>query len=133
MASIVQNGRLFWLNGLQTAKIGHSSDGVQQWVLNGNYTFSDKPTKKKFEIFPCDKVAAAFAGDISRLSCAAFESACSVSIPSHSNNATGWIAITSYYSAYFAANALMRVFGFACSNLSIEHTSVLKGQVQNML
>ncbi len=126
MASIIQNGRLFWLTGLPSVVTKKVEGGLQQWILNGNYVIAAKPQKKRFEVFPVDAVVPAFAVDISKLSCAAIESASSVAAPQHDHNATSWIIIQSYYAAYFAANALMRFYGFSCSNLNIEHTTTLK-------
>lgn len=127
MSAVTDVGRNFWLHGLPN--VSKTLDGgIQQWILDSDYSIDAGPQKKLFTVRSntTGSVQQSFAFDIARQSCAAFETAQSIKIQTNFPLSSGWVVIQSYYSAYFAANALMRCFGYACSNLNLEHTTSIK-------
>jgi hypothetical protein len=65
-----------------------------------------------------EEFADASVHDALRLSNAAFESARAVNAHPQEPKSYAWQFIAYYYSGYFAANALMRLCGYGCTNLS---------------
>lgn len=100
-----------------------SSQGVRQWLVDGQWTFSEKLRKNKARLVPnvFDEYAQASLVDAISLSIAASESAYSFSTPRRGGDDRGcaWRLISVYYAAFFSANALMRLCGYACTNINV--------------
>lgn len=94
--------------------------GLKDWLLNGSWSVNAGVTKKKVSLclHSVDELADAALNDAIRMSCAAFESATSVSVCVAESRSCAWQFISYYYSGYFAANALMRLSGCSAVNLS---------------
>lgn len=65
-----------------------------------------------------------FSYDFARFSCAAWESTRGVAADRDFPKATAWASIATYYSAFFAAHALLRYFGVACAQ--VDHEQAFK-------
>ncbi|MFL9608730.1 hypothetical protein ACKF11_01465 [Methylobacillus sp. Pita2] len=125
--TLVELAKFFWLHDLIRIK-SNATEGLQNWFLTGDYLISQVPTNKKIEVFPrsTEELTKAFSNDLSRLSSAAFESAEGLTKNPIFPYSSGWILVRAYYSAYFAANALMRCFGYSSTNIDILQITSLK-------
>jgi len=121
---LLQNARLpLFRSGLTSAL------DVKAWVANQNYYFSQDITGASFTLRASDpdQLKQALANDLNRLASAAFESAAGIGPDPALPRSLAWGSVRSYYSAFFAAHAFMRLFGTACVQLDNEHVNqVLK-------
>lgn len=97
---------------------------VKGWVANQNYLVAAGMTPASFTLttHDSDGLRAALANDCNRMSMAAIESICGVQADAMFPKSSAWATIRSYYAAFFAAHALLRVFGYSYSQLESEHT-----------
>ena len=97
---------------------------VKAWVANQNYYVDSgmTPTSFTLTVYDQEGLQAALANDCNRMSMAAIESICGVHIDSIFSKSSAWAAIRSYYASFFAAHAILRVFGYSYSQLEFEHT-----------
>jgi hypothetical protein len=99
------------------------------WTANGQYLISKKmsPSKEnratEFELYTNNPSAlhASLANDCNRFAQAAIESMWSVGKVDNLPKSTGWAAVKMYYSAFFAAHALLRLYGRSCTQFEKEH------------
>ena len=101
---------------------GSHSD-LRAWIANQKYSVMTSISPTAFTLVATDSsdLVQSMANDCNRLACAAFESAAGVG-PDHTiPNSLAWGSIRSYYSAFFAAHGVMRLFGSACIQLDKEH------------
>lgn len=68
---------------------------------------------------------AALANDCNRFSQAAIETMWCIGKVEKLPKSTGWALIQMYYSAFFAAHAILRVFGRACTQLDKSHVDIV--------
>lgn len=100
-----------------------ASIDLKGWVANQNY-FIDadiQPNEFTLRASSPQQLAAALSTDLNRLAGAAFESAAGIKTDQALPRSLAWGAIRSYYSAFFAAHAFMRLYGVACSQFESEH------------
>ncbi len=67
----------------------------------------------------------AFAGDCSRFAVAAIETIEGIRPSEALPKGTAWLAIRTYYAAFFAAHSLLRTLGVSCTKLGLDQTSML--------
>jgi hypothetical protein len=98
---------------------------VKAWVANQNYYFTEDITGTSFSLCASDpaQLKQALANDLNRLASAAFESAAGIGPDPALPRSLAWGSVRSYYSAFFAAHAFIRLFGTACIQLDGEHVS----------
>lgn len=110
--------RQLWLPG-STRRTFRFEGGLREWILAARWSPNSGITKKKVSLSPhgLEELADASVNDALRLSIASFESA-AVSHRPADPRSCAWQFIAYYYAGYFAANALMRLCGYACTNLS---------------
>lgn len=111
-----------WLPGVLRPR-AQFHGGLRDWLRGSGWTPAEKITSKKATIFVHDSAnfADSCANDFIALATAAFESASSVPVrPAADPKACAWQVISYYYSAYFSANALMRLAGYACTNFDVD-------------
>jgi hypothetical protein len=110
-----------WVPGILRPNIS-TDDGLRAWLLRGAWSHTMALTAKRATLlvhnFP--SFADACANDVIALASAAFESATSVRVRSIEPRSCAWQVIAYYYAAYFAANSLMRLGGFVCTNLDVD-------------
>lgn len=96
---------------------------IKAWVANQNYFFSQDIAAGSFSLRASDptQLRQALANDLNRLASAAFESAAGIGPDPSLPRSLAWGSVRSYYSAFFAAHAFMRLFGTACVQLDDEH------------
>lgn len=114
--------RQFWLPGVSTVT-GKLNRGLQAFLLDDRYRIFTAPVQNSFEITPYEpeEMRRAICHDLSRMACAAFESSYFLPSPDGLEKSCGWSAIRAYYGAFFAAHAIIRVFGKTCSQLDSIH------------
>lgn len=121
MINLALLSRELWLPGINRRAID-SEVGIREWISGGQWTFAEllRKNKAKITAHVFDEYAQASLVDAITLSIAASESASAYSRPvaGIDDRSCAWRLISVYYAAYFAANALMRICGYACTNIS---------------
>ncbi len=121
MSLLSEMTRPYWLPRLNAITDVRRSS-VRNWIAAGEYQIYsplqvDSIALAFQEISP---VATAYAGDIVRMSVAAFESVEGISPSSRLPRSTAWLLVRAYYSAFFAAHCVLRIFGRSCTQLDGE-------------
>lgn len=111
--------RQLWLPG-STKSTFRFEGGVREFLGAGGWSIDANITRKKALILlhAPDEFADASITDGIRLATAAFESAVSVNARTSDPRECAWQFVSYYYAAYFSANALMRLCGFGCTNIT---------------
>ncbi len=123
MAHIVERTlRQFWLPGISNVS-GKLKRGLQAYLLDDRYRVFKPPISNQFSITPfeTDEIKRAVCFDINRMASAAFESAFDLAPPVPIDKSYGWAGIRCYYAAFFAAHAVIRIFGKICTQLDSQH------------
>ena len=102
---------------------------MKAWIANQNYLITRpliKSTHNKASEFSLiirnsSELYAALANDCNRFSQASIESIWLVNKNLVLPKSTGWAIVQLYYSAFYAAHALLRIFGRSCTQLTSEH------------
>lgn len=114
--------QLFFPKFFQT---GESKDGGVQHYVETSHGFyiPSPPLHTGFTIgfLSSDEIAERLCYEINRFSCASLESLKSACCFPDKNRLS-WSSVELYYSAYYAANGLMRFFGQGSTNLDKVHT-----------
>ena len=102
-------------------------EGIRDWILSSSYRLEQSPRKKNVGLLvdTSTDFVEAIAFDIGRYSSAAIETMQQIKAAEGKLYASGWIVIRAYYSSYFAANTLMRLFGHFCTNLEQRHIAAI--------
>lgn len=116
------------LNEIFEISLSSESD-LKAWIANGRYLVSDslvplarnRATEFKLRFHEVEILHVSLANDCNRFAQAAIESMWSVGKVDKLPKSTGWATVQLYYSAFFAAHALLRVYGRACSQLERGH------------
>lgn len=132
MSVLADSLRQFWLPGLNSVS-GKLSKGLQAWLLSQNYQIYVPVTPTSFEVTvtPWADLLAAYAFDCGRMSAAALESMEGVEPHPKLGKASAWMIIRSYYSAFYAIHAIMRMFGVSCTSLDAKHAGAVN-QIANL-
>ncbi|WP_312549831.1 hypothetical protein [Massilia sp.] len=103
--------RASWVPGV--TKVEVAKGGVDPWLATCDYTWVDATsTTVTLDISNSgESFARAFASEISRFSCATYESLLDATAAPHSTSALGWALIRYYYATFYAAHALLRLAG----------------------
>ena len=109
-----------WMPGVFRSTPAHTK-GLRDWLLDGGWSLDERLKAKRARLFLHDmnEIVDACVNDSIDLANAAFESATAVDVGAEERSCA-WQVISCYYAAYFASNALMRLGGFACTNLDVE-------------
>jgi len=102
---------------------------LKAWLANGQYLLAQplssnsnsRATDFKLRVNYIDYYYASLANDCNRFSQAAIETMWSVGEVPRLPKSAGWATIKMYYSAFFAAHAILRLYGRSCTQLSAEH------------
>jgi hypothetical protein len=119
--SLVEVTRPFWLKGLHEV-CGAPAKGMPGWICDEDFQVYVPVQGNSFVLFVSrvEPLLSAYAADINRIGTAAFETLQSVAAPTIFPKSTAWLIIKTYYAAFFAAHALLRIFGQSCSHLEHE-------------
>lgn len=87
------------------------------WIAHKSYKMTLPLQNKCFtlDVYSHDQILLPYAYDINRMAASSFESMHGISPENGLPKSFGWLIIRSYYSAYFAMHALLRLFGISCS------------------
>jgi hypothetical protein len=104
-----------WMPGVTRTRPAYAG-GLRSWILEESWSIDEtlKTKRARLLVHDAGAVVDACVNDFIALANAAFESATSVAVRSEQRSCA-WQVISCYYAAYFAANALMRLAGYACT------------------
>lgn len=117
MSIVADQLRPFWLSQLNEVN-GKLEYGLAEWLRTGTYqiTIPLQPSEFVLDIPQGDLTfQRAIAYDLARMGMAAFESIGDAHTQPTLPKSIGWTIIRTYYSAFFAAHALLRSFGVSLS------------------
>jgi hypothetical protein len=122
MSILAELTRPYWLAGMH-AVAGRKSRGLAAWIGDESFQVYTPIAKEAAVLSFTDSssVVAAFAGDCTRMVSAALESAIDVDPSERLPRSVGWQIIRVYYSAFFAAHAILRMLGYSLSQLEAVH------------
>jgi hypothetical protein len=127
MSIIEDISRPFWLMGLNQVS-GPKLKGIGGWICDEEYQVYTPVTRTSFVLSFGDgeSLLDAFAGDINRIGSASFESAVGIVRTNPLRKSTAWLIIKTYYSAFFSAHALLRMFGESCTPIKREQVNSIE-------
>lgn len=103
------------------------SDGIRHWITEQSFQVYTPPTVGGFVVNYIDEllVGDAYAAEVSRFSVAAAETSCTMADVTRLPSSRAWQLIQWYYAAYYAAHALLRMFGLSLSYIEKGHAQVV--------
>lgn len=112
MSLLASTLRQFWAPGLNDIE-GNVSKGLGAWLADENYLIYKEIKAKQFilNVSDSESFLAALAAEVNRTGIAACETIRHNTKNSLLPKSTAWVAIKSYYAAFFAAHAVLRMFG----------------------
>lgn len=119
--SVVEEGfRHFWLHDIHRIQ-GLSRLGLGVWIESGDFVISTVGSSGDVTVRPItmQKMVGAFAYDSTKMASAAFETMFGIESVPKLPKSTSWIVIRAYYAAFFAAHALLRMFGTHCLQVDL--------------
>lgn len=118
--------RPFWFKGINEVA-GKTSTSFRAWLTEGHYVFQNLTPPSDYLFYTADQNALtrSFAQDINRMSMASFESIHGIPSTNDIQRSTAWSLIRSYYSAFYAAHAICRIFGISISQIDSEQATKL--------
>jgi hypothetical protein len=118
--------RPFWLSGLNDVS-GKQTGGVGTWLLGRDYQVYVPliPDGATLSFTVPDPLLAAFASDVASMSAAAFETLDGIQQSTRLPKSVGWLLTRTYYAAFFAAHAVLRMLGRSCTNLETGHMAAI--------
>lgn len=127
MSIVADQLRPFWLSSLNEVA-GNLDFGLAEWVRRGTFQITSEIQPDKFVLnIPQGNLALqrAFAFDAARMGMAAFESVGDLNQHPAMPKSLGWPIIKTYYATFFAAHALLRMFGIGLTQFNFEQISVV--------
>mgnify|MGYP001454459478 CR=1 FL=1 len=87
------------------------------WIAKKSYKMTTPLQSKDFvlDVYSHEQLLVPYAYDINRMAASSFESMHGISPETGLPKSVGWLIIRSYYSAYYAMHAILRLFGVSCS------------------
>lgn len=118
--------RLRWVSGLNKVMTPNAG-GVESWLVTGAYSWLPSPTGQlQLDVSTnTDSLAASIASEVSRFSCAAYESLLDAEPGVHTDRALSWALVRHYYATFYAAHALLRIAGQSVTMISPQTASKL--------
>lgn len=118
--------RLRWVSGLNKV-MTPALVGVESWLVTGSYSWLPSPAGIVLLDVSAktDSLADAIASEISRFSCATYESLLDAEPGAHTDRALGWALVRYYYATFYAAHALLRISGQSVTMISPQTASRL--------
>lgn len=124
--ALTSRSRETWLNGVLSPKL-KVNEPIRNWLVGGSWIPQAGMTNKRLtaEIYSHDQLSDYFVSETIKLSIAAMSSCIQIENNTADNRSCAWQLVRYYYSAYYAANALMRLSGHACTNLGALECSAI--------
>jgi len=96
--------------------------GLAGWICDKEFQIYSPIGSDSFSLHvtDCEPVIRAFAGDINRIAIAPFETITFIISSRALPRSAAWLIIKTYYAAFFAAHALVRMLGTSCILLTRE-------------
>lgn len=118
--------RLRWVNGLNKV-MTPTLVGVESWLTSGAFSWLPSPAGEVLLDVSnnTDSLAEAIASEVSRFSCATYESLLDAEPGLHADRALGWALVRYYYATFYAAHALLRISGQSVTMISPQTASKL--------
>lgn len=93
--------------------------GMRSWLFGSNHYVVTNSADNYVEVCYYDEkeVLAAWASDISRLSCAFLESVANIKVSDITNKFLAWNMVQYYYSAFYSAHSILKILGFGLIQL----------------
>jgi uncharacterized protein (UPF0332 family) len=100
-----------------------SEADLRAWLANRDYSIVKNITSSSFTLLHKSEYNffTALANDCNRMSQASFETISSIQPNLQLPKSLAWCVIQTYYAAFFAAHAILRLFGWSCSQLEADH------------
>lgn len=113
--------RPLWLRGLNDVS-GMHIKGIDGWICDEEYQIYAPVSATSFVLHVAnpEPLLEAYASEINRIAVASFETPDSIVRLSTFPKSTAWLVIKTYYAAFFAAHAFLRMLGTSCSILDRE-------------
>ena len=117
--------RPYWLPGLNEVNKCVLM-GLGGWITEKEFQIYQQLENEKviLSISRPDSLKSAFAADCNRMSSAAFESIENITPSENLPRSVAWLIIRSYYSAFFAAHAILRMVGISCTQFRISSSDL---------
>ncbi len=121
MGNLADAVRPFLVVGISRVT-GRPQHSFGNWLVKGNYQFFDPVIDvARFRVHYSDGgMLDAVAYDINRFCMASFESIAPIVPGSTLPRSTSWLGVRAYYSAYYAALSLLRIFGVILTRIEEE-------------
>jgi hypothetical protein len=118
MSILLEYIRPYWLKGINEIN-GHVKQGLSVWIREREFQIYDPIQSDSATInVNFDRpLISAFASDCNRMASSSFESVNGICKEIYLPKSTAWLAIRLYYSAFFSAHAILRIFGSSCSQV----------------
>ena len=126
MSILAELTRPYWLPGIH-AVAGRQPNGLAAWIAEEEFQIYVPLTRDTATVSFVDAspIVNAYAGDCGRMAAAAIESAVDVEPSTRLPRSTAWFIIRAYYSAFFAAHAVLRMFGVSLTQLEGAHAAAI--------
>lgn len=127
MAEFADLLRRQWLPGLAEVEARKSLSDVRGWIVGRNFQVY-QPVRYPAVLAFSDRrpLCEAFAGEIVRMSMASCESVASIAPVSRLPRTRAWAVVQWYYAAFYAAHALLRMFGTGLIQLERGHVNEIR-------
>jgi hypothetical protein len=127
MAQFADLLRRLWLPGLAEVEAQKSLTDVRGWIAARNFQVY-QPVRYPAVLTFSDRrpVCEAFAGEIVRMSMASCESVASIAPVSRLPRTRAWAVVQWYYAAFYAAHALLRMFGVGLVQIERGHVTEIR-------
>jgi hypothetical protein len=105
------------------------------WIAKKSFRMTNPLQNKEFtlDVYSHENLLIPYAYDINRMAISSFESMNGIAPEGGLPRSTGWLIIRSYYSAYFAMQAILRMFGVSCSQFDNNESKAINDVAQMYL
>jgi hypothetical protein len=102
------------------------TNDLKALISSQRYTFITGTGEMCLRPYSSDELISAISGDCSKFIRAACETLAGLSTETKAPKNSAWFIIRCYYAAFYAAHALLRVFGYTCSNIDGQELNKLR-------
>jgi len=126
MTAITEIIRCYTLPGLYNVEDCRELS-FKGWLANKKFKFTQdiNPNDFVLDLYEIKDIYTPFAFDINRMATSAFESIHGIEPNKDFPKSVGWLIVRLYYSAYYAAHAILRMFGISCSQFAQNESRII--------
>jgi hypothetical protein len=126
MARFEEAMQRFWLRDLHKVR-GSPREDMKAWLQKREYIITAPQTATVFSLQVIREAdfLSSIAYDSNRMACAAIETMVAITQIKTLPRSTAWLIIQAYYAAFFAAHALLRMFGVVCFQIDATTAAAL--------